>query len=252
MPPTRKLLLSLTAAAVLIASVAAVAAARMQSERLGQGLCETVGGGRFVDIPGFPGEQIDRRLLRDVAMIVRRYDVFITDGYSTDAVHSKNGEHPIGLALDIVPNTANGGRWRDVGRLARWAEPEQDKPRAPFRWVGYNGDRGHGRGNHLHLSWAHSAAKPGKPARTVYSVRCPKAGDPDGGGSNPGTPPSEQPPKNPPADNGPASKGGVSPGRGSSNDQRLAGGISFRHARKSIRRQQRGTASRERGGIGLD
>ncbi|MBK5117975.1 MAG: hypothetical protein JJE23_13805, partial [Thermoleophilia bacterium] len=62
MPPTRKLLLSLTAAAVLIASVAAVAAARMQSERLGQGLCETVGGGRFVDIPGFPGEQIDRRL----------------------------------------------------------------------------------------------------------------------------------------------------------------------------------------------
>ncbi|MBK5118230.1 MAG: hypothetical protein JJE23_15125, partial [Thermoleophilia bacterium] len=218
---------------VLIASVAAVAAARMQSERLGQGLCETVGGGRFVDIPGFPGEQIDRRLRRDVAMIVRRYDVFITDGYSTDAVHSKKGEHPIGLALDIVPNTANGGRWRDVGRLARWAEPEQDKPRAPFRWVGYNGDRGHGRGNHLHLSWAHSVGKSGKPARTVYSVRCPKAGDPNAGGSNPG-------------------KGGVSPGRGSSNDQRLAGGISFRHARKSIRRQQRGTASRERGGIGLD
>ena len=27
----------------------------------------------------------------------------------------------------------------------------------PFRWVGYEGDAGHGCGNHLHLSWNHSA-----------------------------------------------------------------------------------------------
>ena len=28
----------------------------------------------------------------------------------------------------------------------------------PFRWVGYDGDAGHGCGNHLHLSWNHAAA----------------------------------------------------------------------------------------------
>lgn len=247
MSSTRKLLLTLSAAALLLASVAAVAVARMQSERLDQGLCETVGGGRFVDIPGFPGEQIDRRLLRDVTMLVRRYNIFITDGYSTDKVHSSKGEHPIGLALDIVPNTANGGHWRDINRLARWAEPKQDKPRAPFRWVGYNGDSGHGKGHHLHLSWSHSTTKPFKPARTVYSVRCPKPGGPGSGGSNPGNP---EPPKTPAAEAPPTGKGGVSPGRGS--DRRASGGISFKHARKSIRRQQRNAVSLERAGIGLD
>ena len=183
---TRKLILTLTGAALLVAAVSGVAGARMQSERIDPGLCQTTGGGRFVAIPGFPGEQIDRRLLRDVKRIVRRYKALITDGYSTDPVHSANGEHPIGLALDIVPDTSRGGRWRDLGRLARWAEPKQDQPRAPFRWVGYNGDAGHGRGHHLHLSWAHSTAKFGKPARTVYTSRCPKA-------KNAGTPPRRPP-----------------------------------------------------------
>ena len=36
-------------------------------------------------------------------------------------------------------------------------------PRAPFRWVGYDGDANHGRGHHLHLSWNHSETKPGPP-----------------------------------------------------------------------------------------
>ena len=240
MPPTRKLLLILAAATILLAGIAAVAAARMRSERLAPRLCETIGGGRFVGIPGFPGEKIDRRLLRDVKMLVRRYHVFVTDGYSTDPVHSKNGEHPIGLALDIVPDTANGGTWRDIGRLARWAEPHQDQPRAPFRWVGYNGDAGHGRGNHLHLSWSHGAAKYGKPARTVYTVRCPKPGgdsEPDTGGSV--TPPSQPQ----------SGSGGISPNR--DEGHHASGGISYRHAHRSIRRQQR-SAVGERGGVGLD
>ena len=43
-------------------------------------------------------------------------------------------------------------------RLADWAEPRQNHPRAPFRWVGYDGDAGHGCGNHLHLSWTHADA----------------------------------------------------------------------------------------------
>ena len=35
----------------------------------------------------------------------------------------------------------------------------QNQPLPPFRWVGYNGDAGHGCGNHLHLSWNHAPAR---------------------------------------------------------------------------------------------
>ena len=47
--------------------------------------------------------------------------------------------------------------WAPITRLAHWAEPVQNQPRPPFRWVGYDGDAGHGCGNHLHLSWEHAA-----------------------------------------------------------------------------------------------
>jgi uncharacterized membrane protein YgcG len=146
---------------------------KMQSTKLGPLLCETSYGGKFVDIPDFPGEKIDRRLLSDIKYIEQRYEIFVTDGYSMDDVHSQNGEHPIGLALDIVPNKAGGGTWNDIDRLAKWAEPRQNQPRYPFRWVGYDGDAGHGRGDHLHLSWSHTETRPGHPATTVYTLRCP-------------------------------------------------------------------------------
>jgi hypothetical protein len=173
---TRRIALSLALAATAVVSLAALAPAAMQSVKLEPGVCETTGGGRVADIPGFPGEQIDRRLLTDIRWLRRRYPIFITDGYSLDPVHASNGEHPLGLALDIVPDTEAGGRWSDIGRLARWAEPRQDHPRFPFRWVGYNGDANHGKRHHLHLSWSHSPTRPGRFARTVYTVRCPKPG----------------------------------------------------------------------------
>jgi hypothetical protein len=178
------------ALAVLALGAAGVAAAAMHSVKLGPLVCETTGGGRFVKIPGFPGEKIDRRLLADVDYLQERFKIFVTDGYSLDPVHSHNGEHPIGLALDIVPDFARGGSWRRITRLANWAEPKQDRPRAPFRWVGYNGDPGHGRGHHLHLSYLHSPTRYNDPARTMQSVKCPGAGgnDPkDGGGSASGS-----------------------------------------------------------------
>jgi len=182
--------LSLCLAVLALATpIAALAHGSMESTKLGPKLCETHGGGRFVDIPGFPGERIDRRLLADVRWLVKRYDIFITDGYSTSDVHAWNGEHPLGLALDIVPNKAAGGSWADVTRLAKWAEPSQNRPRAPFRWVGYDGDSGHGRGHHLHLSWNHSTSKPRRPASTVYTVRCP--------GSSPSAPPPQPKPSEP-------------------------------------------------------
>ena len=168
----------LAAAAVVAAGVlAAVALARMTSTQLDKKLCETTGGGAFVAIPGFPGEMIDVRLLADIQWMVNRYKIFITDGYATSG-HAPNGEHPIGLAIDIIPNTVVGGKWKKVARLARWAEPTQNNPRTPFRWVGWNGDVNHGRGNHLHLSWMHSPTKPRQPAEVVYTRFCPEPPSP--------------------------------------------------------------------------
>jgi hypothetical protein len=118
------------------------------------------GGGRIVDIPGFPGERIDERLLGDVAFLVREFRIAITAGYAPTG-HDPQGEHPLALALDIVPGPR--GTWDDVDRLARWAEPRQGAPRPPWRWVGYDGDADHGRGHHLHLSWDHSPTPPGRP-----------------------------------------------------------------------------------------
>lgn len=88
----------------------------------------------------------------------------ITDGYARGG-HAPHGEHPIGAAVDIVPGP--GGSWNDVDRLARFAEPRQNHPRAPWRWVGYNGDYNHGRGNHLHLSWVHAPARAGHTASWI-------------------------------------------------------------------------------------
>lgn len=174
-------------AAAVVGVLAAVALADMRSTRLQPKLCKTVGGGRFVKIPGFPGEKIDRRLLADVTYLVERFDIFITDGYSKSKVHSRRGEHPLGLALDIVPS---GKRWKKVTRLAEWAEPKPDKPRPPFRWVGYEGDANHGRGNHLHLSWSHSDTEPFEPARKVFTINCPDGSevtDPPEDGTDDGT-----------------------------------------------------------------
>jgi hypothetical protein len=138
-----------------------------------RGVKKVAGGGAFVPIPAFPGERIDRRLLDDIAYLRRRFHIFVTDGYALTG-HKVAGEHPIGLAADIVPGP--GGSWNEIDRLAHWAEPVQGRPRPPWRWVGYNGDPDHGNPQHcsggcaahLHLSWQHSEpTTPGRPADWV-------------------------------------------------------------------------------------
>lgn len=121
-----------------------------------------LGGEWPVALPDFPGESCDPRIIPDLLQLVQRYRILVSDCYSLDPVHASSGEHPLGLAVDLVP--APGGSWDLVDELAAWAEPQQDHPRDPFRWVGYNGDSNHGRGNHLHLSWQHG---PGRPAEWV-------------------------------------------------------------------------------------
>lgn len=115
--------------------------------------------GGIVPIPGMPGESIHRSILGDVMQIIRKYRARVTDGYATSG-HAANGEHPKGLAVDLVPGA--GGSWDDITALANWAEPQQNNPRSPFRWVGYTGDAGHGSGDHLHLSWLANATMSGK------------------------------------------------------------------------------------------
>ena len=128
------------------------------SDVLGPG-GRVVGGGRIVPVPWQSGITVDERLLPDLALLHQRFHVALTAGYSLDPVHAAGGEHPLGLAVDIVPGP--GGTWDDIDRLARLAEPQQDQPVPPWRWVGYDADPNHGRGNHLHLSWLHGAAAPG-------------------------------------------------------------------------------------------
>jgi hypothetical protein len=139
------------------------------------------GGGRFVPVPGQPWTRVDRRILPAVEYLIRRYHVEFGDGLATEG-HEPFGEHPLGLAVDVYPGP--GGSWAEVARLARWAEPRQNRPRAPFRWVGWNGDFNHGdpqhcrldRGcpAHLHLSWSHSPGRPLHPVRRVWTFEVAK------------------------------------------------------------------------------
>jgi hypothetical protein len=115
---------------------------------------------------------VDRRIVPDLRWIASRYPIYVTDGYSgplpngehvgCNNCHVHGSDHYNGLAVDVVPLNGTPGKcdaaWAPITRLALWAEPLQSKPRAPFRWVGYDGDAGHGCGNHLHLSWEHAAA----------------------------------------------------------------------------------------------
>jgi hypothetical protein len=133
------------------------------------------GTGKIVPIPASipheAGDMVDSRIVPDLRWIAARYPIYVTDGYSgplpdgehigCDNCHVKGSDHYNGVAVDLVPlhgGTTCDASWKPITRLALWAEPEQNKPIPPFRWVGYNGDEGHGCGNHLHLSWNHAPA----------------------------------------------------------------------------------------------
>src|SRR5690349_24551994 len=131
------------------------------------------GTGKIVPIPASiphaEGDMIDQRIIPNLRWIAQRFPIYVTDGYSgplpngehagCDECHVKNSDHYNGLAVDIVPTNPSSkcdANWAGITRLALWAEPVQNEPRPPFRWVGYDGDAGHGCGNHLHLSWNHA------------------------------------------------------------------------------------------------
>ena len=125
------------------------------------------------DIPHLDGAMVDDRLIPDIRYLARRYHLFVVEGYAGPLAgvgpvgcrkcHVSNSDHFRGMAVDLVPLGWDGHgcdrSWKRVTRLAKWAEPRQNYPRLPFRWVGYNGDVDHGCGNHLHLSWTYAPTK---------------------------------------------------------------------------------------------
>src|SRR3954447_20898221 len=162
-------------------AVAVTIAAMLLASPLASALRETPGAtkindkhGRFIPIsdrvPHVDGAYIDKRIKRNLIWLADHFRIYVTEGFAgrlpnakmvgCPSCHVKRSEHKIGLAVDLVPlhNDGSGDcnkRWRSVSKLAKWAEPKQNEPLPPFRWVGYDGDEGHGCGNHLHLSWAH-------------------------------------------------------------------------------------------------
>jgi hypothetical protein len=142
-------------------------------------------------IPHEAGDMVDRRIIPDLRWIAAHYPIYITDGYSgplpngqhvgCNRCHTPGSDHYNGLAVDIVP--VNGGTtcnssWAPITRLAHWAEPVQNHPVPPFRWVGYDGDAGHGCGNHLHLSWNHAPAAEYQLAEWVEVMASPSTAPP--------------------------------------------------------------------------
>jgi hypothetical protein len=179
-------------------------------------------------VPHEEGDMVDRRIVPNLRWLAARFPIYVTDGYSGQlpdgehvgchGCHVRNSDHYNGLAVDIVALNGTGGcdrAWNGITRLAHWAEPVQNRPRAPFRWVGYDGDSGHGCGHHLHLSWEHAIAPMFQLAEWVEVFPVSRQGvaqQPKPSGAPSGLKPAE----GPPADNeaGPTYKqgprGGVS------------------------------------------
>lgn len=163
----RTALLLIALLAVLCTARTATATAGPASTRLAYGTGEIVP--IPASIPHEEGDMVDRRIIPNLRWIAQRFPIYVSDGYSgplpsgehagCNGCHVKNSDHHNGLAVDIVPFDWSGKcdvNWRPITRLARWAEPVQNRPSPPFRWVGYDGDAGHGCGHHLHLSWEHA------------------------------------------------------------------------------------------------
>ena len=165
-------------------------------------------------IPHQEGAMIDRRLIPNLRWLHKRFPFYVTEGYAGPLrgygtvgcpdCHVSGSDHHYGLAVDLAApsfSTTCDGSWRALNRLARWAEPRQNRPVAPFRWVGYDGDAGHGCGHHLHLSWNHADGRPFRVASwvQVFKVRFQGVAEHPRGGNK----------DKPPPRNGPS--GGVSP-----------------------------------------
>ena len=125
-------------------------------------------------IPHEEGDMVDRRILPDLRWIAERFPIYVTDGYSgplpgggragCNRCHTRHSDHYNGLAVDIVPEGGGHEMRPQLAARSRSSRTGPSRSRTnpvpPFRWVGYDGDAGHGCGHHLHLSWNHAIGAP--------------------------------------------------------------------------------------------
>lgn len=181
------------------------------------------------DIPHNAGVMIDRRILPDLRYLNSRFKIYVTEGYAGPlpsgrevgcrSCHVGHSDHFTGAAVDIVPVDGSArcdASWKQISKLAKWVEPRQNVVRAPFRWVGYNGDVAHGCGNHLHLSWVHADSPSFRLARWVEVIRTGSKGDVAPPPTNLPTVPSKKPPA--------SNTGGIGAGRAPGTDSGGIGG----------------------------
>jgi hypothetical protein len=129
-----------------------------------------------------PGTDVrcDARIVNDVVYLMHRFGLTVTACFAASG-HRIHGEHPLGLAIDVVPTDGNWDRTQAAAQLFAWspscaASGCAGHVRPPMRVVLYNGYPGHGDPGHcrapacpphLHLSWAHGPTEPLSPASWV-------------------------------------------------------------------------------------
>jgi hypothetical protein len=152
----------------------------------------SAGGPWLAEVPG-TGIRCDARIVDNVAYLLERFHMALTACYAPTG-HRSSGEHPLGLAIDVVPDpdpdprTAGEppGTWDDVMAAARfvgWNEScaINGCPNELARWIGYNGVPDHGDPEHcsgdcpahLHISWKHEPARYNTRAAWVEVWRLP-------------------------------------------------------------------------------
>jgi Transglycosylase SLT domain len=146
---------------------------------------EAGAGGWLAAVPGFPGERCDARIVPDVVALTAEFGLRLTACFGGPP-HAVDGEHPLGLAADLVPVD---GDWNRTLRLAEtfgWSPScatSGCSGRGPFRVILYNGYPGHGdpahsATPHLHLSWQHAPAAPFSRAAWVRVLLTPSTETP--------------------------------------------------------------------------
>ncbi|MEA2395336.1 MAG: hypothetical protein QOJ82_3227, partial [Solirubrobacteraceae bacterium] len=126
-----------------------------------------------------PGTSIecDARIVDDVIWLTARFGLTVTACFAATG-HALRGEHPLGLAVDVVPRDREWSRTLAAARYFGWSEHCAAAgcigvATPPMRVVLYNDFPGHGDPTHcpppacrphLHLSWAHGPAEPATPA----------------------------------------------------------------------------------------
>jgi hypothetical protein len=130
-------------------------------------------------VPG-TGLRCDARSVPDVQFVLGRFGLRLTACFAASG-HEPGGEHPLGLATDLVPADGTWSRTMAAARFFGWS-PDcaatgcAGRVRRPMRVVLYNGYPGHGDpahcappacAAHLHLSWAHASTPRLTPAPCV-------------------------------------------------------------------------------------